>query len=93
MQEGGMADNDAKKNHSSEKFEEHASARQSSPASVQPNLPPTQPHEARLSGAKVKEQHRLLKENVEQGKEERHPDLPAGLHSTGSFTGENENKK
>jgi hypothetical protein len=88
-----MAENDAKRNHSNEKSEEHAAARQSSPVSVQPNTPSVHPHEARLSGAKEKEQHRLLKQNVEERKEERHPDLPAGLHSTGSFTGENENKK
>jgi hypothetical protein len=89
MQGDGMAENDAKRNHSNEKSEEHAAAEQSSPASVQPNLPPLKPDEARLAGAKEKEQHRLLKKNVEEGKEERHPDLPAGLHSTGSFTGEN----
>jgi len=77
----------------SPKAEEHASAKRSAPTSVQPEPTPVQPEEARLVGAGSKEQQRLLKKNIEEGKAERHPDLPAGLHSTGSFTGENEKKK
>ncbi len=75
------------------KAEEEASAKRSAPTSVQPEHTPVQPEEARLSGAGSKEQRRLLKKNVEEGRAERHPDVPAGLHSTGSFTGENEKKK
>jgi hypothetical protein len=77
----------------SHKAEEHASAKRSAPTSVQPEQTPVKPEEARLTGAGSKEQKRLLKQNVEEGMAERHPDLPAGLHSTGSFTGENEKKK
>lgn len=73
--------------------EEHASAKRAAPTSVQPGQAPVQPEEARLTGAGTREQHRLLKKNIEEGKAERHPDLPAGIHSTGSFTGENEKKK
>jgi len=75
------------------KAEEDASAKRSAPTSVQLEPTPVQPEEARLVGAGSKEQQRLLKKNIEEGKAERHPDLPAGLHSTGSFTGENEKKK
>jgi hypothetical protein len=77
----------------SHKAEENASAKRSAPTSVQPEHTPLKPEEARLTGAGSQEQNRLLKQNVEEGKAERHPDLPAGLHSTGSFTGENEKKK
>jgi hypothetical protein len=52
-----------------------------------------QPKDAHLVGAGHEEQQRLLKKNVEEGQAERHPDLPAGQHATGSFTGENEKKK
>ncbi|HVW77559.1 MAG TPA: hypothetical protein VHB45_08090 [Alloacidobacterium sp.] len=78
---------------SSHKAEEHASAKHAAPTSVQTGPVPVKNHEARTVGAGQEEQHRLLKENVEDGKAERHPDLPAGIHSTGSFTGKNENKK
>lgn len=77
----------------SQKAEERASAERSAPTSVQPTPTPVQPHEAHLTGAGDKERQRLLKENVEGGQAERHPDLPAGQHATGSFTGENEKKK
>lgn len=78
---------------SASRNEEHAAAKRSAPTSVQPEPTPVQPDEAHLTGAKAKERNRLLKENVEGGQAERHPDLPAGQHATGSFTGENENKK
>jgi hypothetical protein len=77
----------------SSKAEEHASAKRAAPTSVQSGHTPVQPEEARLVGAGSTEQQRLLKKNIEEGKAERHPDLPAGIHSTGSFTGENEKKK
>lgn len=84
----------SQKNHSSNQHaEEDASAKRTAPTSVQPEPIPVQPEEARLTGAGSKEQQRLLKKSIEEGKAERHPDLPAGLHSTGSFTGENEKKK
>jgi hypothetical protein len=75
------------------KAEEDASAKRSAPTSVQPEHTPLKPEEARLVGAGSKEQQRLLKKNIEEGTAEGHPDLPAGQHSTGSFTGENEKKK
>lgn len=77
---------------STQRKEEHASAKRSAPTSVQPAHTPLQPEEAQLTGAGQKEQRRVLKENIDAGNAERHPDLPAGLHSTGSFTGENKNK-
>jgi hypothetical protein len=77
----------------SQKAEEDASAKRSAPTSVQPAHTPVQAEEAHLTGAGSKELHRLLKQNLEEGTAERHPDLPAGQHSTGSFTGENEKKK
>ena len=76
----------------SQKAEEHASARHAAPTSVQPDSAPAE-EDGSLAGAGKDEQHRLLKDNVEKGKAERHPDLPAGQHATGSFTGENEYKK
>jgi hypothetical protein len=81
------------KSHSTQRTEEDAAAKQSAPTSVQPPHTPVQPDEAHLAGAGRKEQIRLLKTNVEEGGAESHPDLPAGQHSTGSFTGENRNKK
>jgi hypothetical protein len=75
------------------KAEEHASAKRAAPTSVQSGHIPVEPEDARLLGAGTEEQQRLLKKNIEEGKAERHPDLPAGIHSTGSFTGENEKKK
>lgn len=88
-----MARSTAKQSRSTQRTEEHASAKRSAPTSVQPAPAPVRPEEAYLTGAGDREEHRLLKQNVEEGKAERHPDLPAGLHSTGSFTGENEKKK
>ena len=79
----------AKKSHSTQKAEENASAKQSGPTSVQP----VQPDDVQLTGAGRKEQHRLLKKNVDDGQARRHPDQPAGQHATGSFTGENKSKK
>ena len=89
-----MSQTAAKKSHQkNQKAEEHASAKQSAPTSVQPGHTPMQPKDAHLVGAGREEQIRLLKKNVEEGQAERHPDLPAGQHATGSFTGENEKKK
>lgn len=82
-----------KSNQKSQKAEEHASAKQSAPTSVQPGPTPMQPKDAHLVGAGREEQLRLLKKNVEEGQAEPHPDLPAGLHATGSFTGENKERK
>ena len=88
-----MPQSAVKKNDSTQKAEEDASAEQAAPTSVQPTHTPVQPEEARLTGAGRKEQGRLLKKNVEEGQAERHPDLPAGQHATGSFTGTGENKQ
>ena len=88
-----MPRSEVKKSESTQRSEEHASARRSAPTSVQPTPTPVEPEEARLTGAGDKEKNRLLKQNVEEGNAERHPDLPAGQHATGSFTGENEKKK
>ena len=87
-----MPQNAAKKNNSTQRSEEHASAKRAAPTSVQPAHTPVKPEEAQVTGAGQKERRRLLKETIDAGNAERHPDLPAGIHSTGSFTGENERK-
>jgi hypothetical protein len=84
----------SQKTHStSQKAEEHASAEQAAPTSVQPGPTPVKNHEAHTVGAGREEQNRLLKDNFEKGRAQPHPDVPAGQHATGSFTGENKNKK
>lgn len=88
-----MPRSSAKRNPSTQRAEEHASAKRSAPVGVQPGHTPLQPDEALLTGAGTEEQRRLLRKAVEHRDAERHPDLPAGIHSTGSFTGENEKKK
>ncbi|WP_446745357.1 hypothetical protein [Silvibacterium acidisoli] len=57
-------------------------AKHSNPASVQP----TETEHGHPAGKK-QAQHEALQDNVDRGQEERHPDTPAGQHSTGSFTG------
>ena len=84
---------DKKNAASSPKTEEHASAKHAAPTSVQPGPTPVKKEEARTVGAGKAEQNRLLKENYEKGRAQPHPDVPAGQHATGSFTGENKNKK
>ncbi|HYK35852.1 hypothetical protein [Alloacidobacterium sp.] len=80
-----MPRNAVKKSPSTQRVEEHASAKRSAPTGVQLD-------EALLTGAGTEEQRRLLRKTTERRDAERHPDLPAGLHSAGSFTGENEKK-
>jgi hypothetical protein len=38
-------------------------------------------------GAKGQQQRQHLKENSESGQQQTHPEVPAGQHRTGSFTG------
>lgn len=87
-----MPRSSAKKKLSGQRAEEHASAKRVAPAGVQSGHTPVQPDEALLTGAGTEEQRRLLMKTVEHRDAERHPDLPAGLHSTGSFTGGSEKK-
>ena len=89
-----MSSNAAKKDHSpSRSVQEHASAKRAAPTSVQSGPVPVNDKEAQLTGAGREELQRLLKDNYEKGKAMPHPDVPAGQHATGSFTGENKNKK
>ena len=81
------------KKHPDRQTEQEASAKHQSPVSVQTTQAPADAEAAKLTGAGKKEQQKLLKENAEKGRAERHPDLPAGQHATGSFTGENERRK
>jgi hypothetical protein len=68
------------------------SEHQPAPTSVQPIEPapgsPTEPAGASLTGSKDAAQHQVLNLNVEGEQAQRHPDLPAGQHATGSFTDE-----
>ncbi len=49
----------------------------------------TQPEDAYNSGGEHKQQRRELELNVQGqgGQGQQHPEKPAGIHSTGSFTG------
>jgi hypothetical protein len=53
----------------------------------------TQPEEHFESGGQSTDQRQVLQENVRGGQAQRHPEQPAGLHSTGSFTGTPEEPK
>lgn len=68
-------------------LEEHASTKHNSPTSVQSAPAPVEPEDAYLTGASRSLQRRLLGLNIESGHSQRHPETPAGLHATGSFTG------
>ncbi|HZU10508.1 MAG TPA: hypothetical protein VFA02_11460 [Pseudacidobacterium sp.] len=68
-------------------LEEHASTKYRPPTGVQPAPAPVEPEDAYLTGASRSLQRRLLGLNIENGQAQRHPDTPAGIHSTGSFTG------
>ncbi len=91
MARNTIAKIDTKHKAKQKKAEENAAAESSSPMSVQSVQPSKESQDAHLAGARRSDQRRLLNLNVEQG--QRHPETPAGLHSTGSFTGENEKKK
>ena len=71
--------------------EENVAAKHTAPTSVQPVTPGEEQEDAHLTGARRSLQRRMLGLNFEQA--QRHPDTPAGQHSTGSFTSENEKKK
>ena len=64
-------------------------AKHEAPAGVQ-SVETEDPHQV---GAGRAQQHESLKQNVEGGQGQRHPETPAGQHATGSFTGENSAKK
>lgn len=69
--------------------EEPRASKQQPPAGVQP----VEAEDAQLTGATHPQQREMLKENVpcadkpSQSQAERHPEMPAGIHATGSFTG------
>lgn len=65
--------------------EEAAGSKHEAPTAVQP----VEPEQTNLTGAGKTQQREHLQENVEgdEGQAQRHPDLPAGQHATGSFTG------
>ncbi|GEM_PF-6349609 len=73
--------------------EEHTSAMHTPPTSVQSASAPVEPEDAHLTGASRSLQRRLLGLNIEGGQAQRHPDTPAGIHSTGSFTGTGTGKR
>ncbi len=47
----------------------------------------TEPQDPYTSGGEKHAQRRELDRNVAGGQGQQHPDKPAGIHSTGSFTG------
>jgi hypothetical protein len=71
--------------------EENVASKHEAPTSVQPVIPEKEPEDAHLTGARRSLQRRMLGLNFKQA--QRHPDTPAGQHSTGSFTDGNEKKK
>jgi hypothetical protein len=73
--------------------EQQAAAKHTAPTGVQQGHTPVEPEEAYLTGANRAEQQKWLEKNVTQGQAQQHPDTPAGQHATGSFTGENKQKK
>jgi hypothetical protein len=56
-------------------------------ARQQTSVQPTEPQDARVTGASRSLQRPLLGLNVERGQNQEHPETPAGQHATGSFTG------
>ncbi|HEX3438510.1 MAG TPA: hypothetical protein VHT24_17195 [Pseudacidobacterium sp.] len=72
--------------------EEHIAAKHRAPTTVQSTPTPVEPEEAALAGVSRSHQHRILRLNSEGRQAQRHPETPAGIHSTGSFTGENKKK-
>jgi hypothetical protein len=72
--------------------EEHVSTKRRPPTGVQSAPAPVEPEDAYLTGASRSLQRRLLGLNIEHGHAKRHPETPAGLHATGSFTGEGQKK-
>jgi hypothetical protein len=72
--------------------EEHARTTIVAPTGVQPTHTPG-PDDAHKTHDTHGEQRRVLEHSVKGGQAQRHPDTPAGIHSTGSFTGENDRKK
>lgn len=72
--------------------EEEAKAKKIAPTAVQPTHTPGE-DDAHRSHDSHTQQRTVLEMNVKNGQAQRHPDTPAGIHSTGSFTGEKEEKK
>lgn len=62
---------------------------QAKPKDAATSVQNTEPGDAYESGGEQKQQRRDLDLNVqgEGGQAQQHPDKPAGIHSTGSFTG------
>lgn len=75
--------------------EEPRASKQQPPAGVQP----VEAEDAQLTGSTHPAQKEVLKKNVpcddpaSDCQSERHPDMPAGIHATGSFAGITEEKK
>jgi hypothetical protein len=68
--------------------EEPRASRQQPPAGVQP----VEAEDTQLTGATHPQQREVLQKNLPCGEKssesqaERHPEMPAGIHATGSFT-------
>jgi hypothetical protein len=69
--------------------QEHTAGKPTSPASVQP----VETEGSSTTAARKTEQHRELKQSVETGQHQRHPEEVAAQHATGSFTGGQGGKK
>lgn len=61
---------------------EHEMPAQEHPVSVQP----IEPADPKQTGSSKPEQREILKDNVQTGQAEEHPETVAGQHATGSFT-------
>lgn len=69
--------------------EEPRASKQQPPTGVQP----VEAEDAQITGSTQPQQREVLKKNIPRDEEaaespaERHPETPAGIHATGSFTG------
>lgn len=74
------------------KKEQYDTSKHVAPTTVQPTQPSSGSSRKPAAPDRA-EQRDLLKKNVTERQGQRHPDTPAGQHATGSFTGENPEKK
>jgi len=71
---------------------EDKGAKQVAPTSVQATRPSSK-EDAHSTHDNQTQQRKILEMNVKGGQARQHPETVAGQHATGSFTGENKEKK
>lgn len=88
-----MAHSSSEKTHSSStshrkpdpRSAQHAD--ESSAQQPETSVHPLEPEDKRATGTSGSRQREMLRDNVEGGQTQQHPDTPAGQHATGSFSG------